>query len=79
MEKMYRHVYFTSTLLENSSQTLRQTYIYRETSIRELTICRAARVYLLRGNERRALMYEFCIYVSTRSRVRSGDRHEELG
>lgn len=76
---MYRHSYFASMLQEISSQTLSQTYVYRETSIPELTICRAVHVYLLRGNERRALMYDFCIYVCTRSGVRSGDRHVVLG
>lgn len=67
VEKMYRHFhfFFASVLRGISSQTLTQTYIHRETSIRELTICRAVRVYLLRGNECRALMYEFlyiCVY-----------------
>lgn len=64
-KEIYRHFYFSNIFQEISSQTLMQTWTYRETSILELTICRASRVYLLRGIECSALMYEFCIYVCT--------------
>lgn len=57
------------------SQKHTQTSPYREATIRELTICRAVYVYPVRGNERWALMYQFCIYV----RTGSGDRHVALG
>lgn len=38
-----------------------------------------APVYLLPGNEGGPLMYTLCIYVRTRSRLRSGDRHGAVG
>lgn len=45
----------------------------------EKALCEAnhlwACVYLLPGNESGPLMYTFCIYVRTGSKLRSGDRH----